>query len=164
MSTKMTIDYDTIMQGLEKAVEERRVQAEWARAEGVTLLKDFRTVGLIVPRQSGRTYCALRRLVSNERAIMIVHNESIRDVMASNYTHHCGKEMPRSTVARIYTTKEVQKAIKAVQNGQQDILLANANETIVDDALYFFENVRRNQFYKWLHDRVGDEQLIVLLS
>ncbi|MNN70248.1 hypothetical protein D3C81_1860880 [compost metagenome] len=54
--------------------------------------------------------------------------------------------------------------MKAVQNGQQDILVANINEIIVDDALYFFENVRRNQFYKWLHDRAGDEQIIFLLG
>ncbi|MND14851.1 hypothetical protein D3C87_1288390 [compost metagenome] len=164
MSTKMTIDYDAIMQGLTDAVEARRESAIWCNAEGVTLLKDFRTVGLIVPRQCGRTYCALRRLVSNERAMMIVANEAIRDVMASNYTHHCGLEMPAYTQARIYTIKEVQKAMKAVQNGQQDILVANINEIIVDDALYFFENVRRNQFYKWLHDRAGDEQIIFLLG
>ncbi|MNG38669.1 hypothetical protein D3C84_1264570 [compost metagenome] len=54
--------------------------------------------------------------------------------------------------------------MKSVQKGNQDILLANANEIFVDDALYFFENVRRNQFYKWLHDRAGDEQLIWLLG
>lgn len=164
MSTKMTIDYDTIMQGLTDAVEARKEHAVWANAEGVTLLKEFRTVGLIVPRQCGRTYCALRRLVSNKRAMMFVHNADLREVMAASYTHYCGQEIPAHTLARIYTTKEVRVAMKSVQNGQQDILVANANEIVVDDALYFFENVRRNQFYKWLHDRAGDEQIIFLLG
>ncbi|MOA57811.1 hypothetical protein D3C78_1820570 [compost metagenome] len=84
--------------------------------------------------------------------------------MAEAYARHSGFDMPASIEARIYTVKEVQTAMKSVQKGNQDILLANANEIFVDDALYFFENVRRNQFYKWLHDRAGDEQLIWLLG
>lgn len=164
MSTKMTIDYDTIMQGLEKAVQERKEAAVWTMAKGPTLLKEFCTIGVIVPRQCGRTYTALKRLVANERAMLIVPNASIRDAMASNYHHHCGGELNAYAKSRIYTYSSIAAAINKVEGDQQDILLANANEIIVDDALYFFEHIRRNKFYKWLHTRGGDDQLIVLLS
>lgn len=163
-TTKMTIDYDAIMQGLTAAVEARKESALWARAEGLTLLKEYRTIGIVVPRQCGRTYTALKRLVENERAILVVVNNSIREAMASNYHHHCGKDLNAYAKSRIYTYSEVATAIGKVEFDQQDVLLANANETIVDDALYFFENIRRNKFYKWLHKRGGDDQLIVLLS
>jgi hypothetical protein len=163
-TTKMTIDYDAIMQGLTAAVEARKESALWCNAEGPTLLKEFRTIGIVVPRQCGRTYTALKRLVENERAMLIVPNSAVRDSMATNYHHHCGQELGAYAKARIYTYRSVQEAMKAVFKDQQDILIANANEIIVDDALFFFEDVRRNQFYKWLHTRGGDDQLIVLLS
>lgn len=164
MTTKMTIDYDTIMQGLEKAVEERKEAAAWTMAKGPTLLKEFCTIGVIVPRQCGRTYTALKRLVANERSMLIVPNGSIRDAMACNYHHHCGDELNAYAKSRIYTYGNIASAIAKVEDGQQDVLCANATEIIVDDALYFFEHIRRNKFYKWLHKRGGDDQLIVLLS
>ena len=84
-TNKMTIDYDVLMQGLLQVMEARKETAAWANAEGMTLLKDWCTVGICTPRQTGRTQWALKRLVENERAIMVVNNLPLKQAMAGNY-------------------------------------------------------------------------------
>lgn len=151
------------MQRLMDSIDLTHESALMCRAEGVFLLKDFRTVGYKVPRQMGKTYHAVQRLVKNERAILIQINDAFRKVAVTSHGFPNSEVLPPPVAARIYTAEEVIKAIKAVRQGQQDILLANANEIIVDDSHYFFDHVRINQFYKWLFDRAGEDQKILLL-
>ncbi len=139
------------------------------RAEGPFLLRDFRTVGIKVPRQCGKSFEAVQRVIRNEKAIMICINDSLRKAISTNVSseimgrHPHGEPLKPHQIARMYTVDEVIKAIRSVRNGQQDILLEGANEIIVDDSHWFFQLVRENQFYQWLWERQGADQKILLL-
>ncbi|MCO6704684.1 hypothetical protein [Streptomyces sp. CHB9.2] len=163
-TTTMAILYDEIMQGLTEAIDEREEAAIWNHATGMFKLRDFRTVGLTVPRQCGRTRYAVERLKANERAILLVHSKNLREALTEHTHAYTGRKLNAYECSRIYTTWDVRRAINSYNAQGQDLLCQAVDEVIVDDALYFFENVKRNSFYKWLADRGGDNQKIFLLS
>lgn len=161
---KTVFDFDATVQGLKELVKLREEQAEWAFAQGATRLKEFRTVGVHLPRQCGKSFGAVKLLVANERAIMITINEGFRNNVSSAHEFHTKEKLQPSVLARIYTASEVVNAIRTVKNGQQDILLEGANEIIVDDSHYMFtELIKSNRFYNWLDKRGNPDQVIVLL-
>lgn len=160
----MAIDYDTIMQGLMDAIEAREEAANWSHVDDMCLLRKFRTVGLTVPRQSGRTRCGLKRLVENERSILLVCNKVLKGAMSGTYKQYHGRELTPYEQSRIYTARDVIQAIARNARQGDDLILETVEEIIVDDAWYFFDKVRRNSFYKWLADRGGKEQKIILLG
>jgi hypothetical protein len=163
-TARTVIDLEKTVQRLMDSVDLLQDAAEMCRAEGPILLRDFRTVGVKVPRQCGKSFEAVQRLIRNEKAIMICINDALRKSLATiTHSHPHGEPLKPHQIARMYTVDEVIKAIKSVRNGQQDILLAGANEIIVDDSHWFFQLVRTNQFYQWLWDRQGADQKILLL-
>lgn len=163
-TTKTVFDFDATVQGLKELVKLREEQALWAGVEGPTLLKEFRTVGLHLPRQCGKSYGAVKLLIANEKAIMITISEDFRKQVSGAHEFHTKEKLQPSVLARIYTATEVVDAIRSVRNGQQDILLEGANEIIVDDSHYMFtELIKSNRFYNWLDKRGNPDQVIILL-
>lgn len=161
---KTVFDFDATVQGLKELVKYQEEQALWSGATGATLLKEFRTVGVHMPRQCGKTYGAVKLLLANEKAILITINEDFRTHVASAHERAFNEKLQPSLLTRIYTAEEVVNAIRTVRNGQQDILLEKANEIIVDDSYYTFnELIKSNRFYNWLSVRGGADQIIVLL-
>lgn len=162
-TARIVLDIEATMQRLMDSIDLLQEAALMCAAEGPFLLKDFRTVGYKVPRQVGKTFHAVQRLIKNEKAILIQINDGFRKAAVQNHGYPHTPPLAPPVAARIYTIDEVIKAIKAVRNGQQDIILANANEILVDDSHYFFDHVRINKFYQWLWDRQGEDQKIMLL-
>lgn len=161
---KTVFDFDTTVQGLKDLVTYREEQALVCGAIGATRLKEFRTVGVYMPRQCGKSYGAVKLLVANEKAILITINDDFRTHVSGAHERAFNEKLQPSVLARIYTATEVVDAIRSVRNGQQDILLEGANEIIVDDSHYMFtELIKSNRFYNWLAARGGDDQIIVLL-
>lgn len=151
----MTIDIDVIMQGMLELLEAKKEDGLWNNVSGVELLKDYRTIGLTIPRQSGATHYLLEQLKNNEDAILIV-SEGLYKALKG--------ELLLSLIGRIYTPVEIQRAIRLVRSGQQDHLLANVNLVLIDSGVSFFEYVRRNKFYQWLFTRSGEELTVVVFN
>ncbi|MNP98200.1 hypothetical protein D3C85_108130 [compost metagenome] len=161
---KTVFDFDATVQGLKELVKHREEAALWCGAEGATLLKEFRTVGVHLPRQCGKSFGAVKLLIANEKAILITISEDFRKHVSSAHEFHTKEKLQPSVLARIYTASEVVNAIRSVKNQQQDILLEGANEIIVDDSHYMFtELIKSNRFYQWLATRGGADQIVVLL-
>ncbi|MNE58193.1 hypothetical protein D3C80_1532080 [compost metagenome] len=161
---KTVFDFDATVQGLKELIKHREEQAHWSGVSGATLLKEFRTVGVHMPRQCGKSYGAVKLLLANEKAILITINEDFRKHVSGAHERAFNEKLQPSVLARIYTATEVVNAIRTVKNGQQDILLENANEIIVDDSHYMFtELIKSNRFYNWLDKRGNPDQVIILL-
>lgn len=160
----MTINIDAIMQELLESVNERTENALWLNVTGTTLLKDYRTVGLYLPRASGATHYLLEQLKNNERAILIVPTKGIKGTVVDNFTFFTGETLSPSMIHRIHTSDDILKAIKTVRNGQQDYLLETVELILIDSGTRFFERIRRNKFYQWLYTRGGNNQTVVIFN
>jgi len=130
-------------------------------------LRDWKTVGFFVPRQTGRTRALAQIFNLVGEALYIVPNLRIKKMLIQN----CANEnpdfigYPRAELesVRVCTPYEVKRSILHRKKGLPDPI-PPAKLIIVDDASYFFCNMKYTQFYEWLAQRGGRDQVILRVN
>lgn len=136
----------------------------WGENDVSRWLREFKTVGLFVPRQTGRTRALAQIFSLVEETLFIVPNLPAKDALVSNCSNQNPDFIgyPRKAVERkrVVTPYELKRSILYRKNGKPDPI-PPAKLIIVDDASYFFGNLKYNQFYDWLAERGGHDQVIL---
>lgn len=134
------IDYDAIFTGLlERADQHFDWLIQESRFTPPECLRDFATIGISSPRQSGRSTWAIEQVVKHN-ALMVTTNELV--------AKHWRNRTPRPYKSQIITMRDLAKVIK-------DEMPAPTSTgwhpwVILDESRYIFELVSFRDFYKWL--------------
>lgn len=134
------IDYDAILQGLIDTAEHRFDQlVDGSFLSKEVALRELRTVGLTVPRQSGKTQWIASKLREEPDSWLVVGNKRIRDHFVSN--------VPDITANRVFTYMDTYFMRERIQrDGGNERTWAT--KIYVDDSRYVLDG-RIKDFYKW---------------
>lgn len=182
------INYDAIAQELEKQLEH---SSEYAKKLGLEtdkpmMLKEFYTLGINTPRQSGKTKWLIENLIRYPCSRLITINDSLqeealhylslyRDVDDNNTCplmpggrleipndvaqriRHNGPGIIDHASARILTSKQLKKAI------DNDFgFLVEVDRIYIDGRVQIFNKLRYSKYYTWLA-KVSDKHILTWL-
>lgn len=137
------IDYDLIVNELTNGL--RLVTDPLAQSFGlvnISYFREFRTIGFQTPRQTGSSSWIIRRLIDDERALLIVKNETMLQEMKRFY--QAEDEIVRKRIDnQILTIGQLRKKIA---NGT---LLCHSYY-YVDDASCYFHYFEKDLFQYFL--------------
>jgi hypothetical protein len=143
---------------------------QWKRFghhDTATWLCEFKTVGLFVPRQTGRTRALAQIFNLVGEALYVVPNLNIKRMLIENCANQNPDFIgyPRTAIdrRRVLTPYEIKRSVLHRKKGEEDPI-PSAKLIIVDDASYFFGNMKYTQFYEWLAERGGPDQVILRVN
>jgi hypothetical protein len=165
----------------------------WRRSTGddqATFLKDFATIGVTVPRQSGATFWVHTRAIADKDSMVIVFGQRDKDAAYNNFTHageyipiHCGREVTAEEwlrrneqrglgakfLGRFFTTDDVFQEMNSWSEGLQGhspwIRGLGINKTIyLMGAGAIMSKVKRNKLYNWLANFTDPDSVIITVN
>lgn len=151
------LDWKAIVQELERGVEIIRMNKTHLRCGGskATKLREFFTIGVKGPRQSGKTVWIMRYIAEHPAALVVVPNNDSRTEFirraSSGMMNISGKlenyaPIPADTLScMVITAHELNKLIK-----DETVLTAKPSRVIIDGAYQIFNKVRAGKYYEWL--------------
>jgi len=162
-STTTPLNWKAIVQELERGIDQIRKNKHHLRCGGTKpmQLREFFTIGVKGPRQSGKSVWIMRYIAEHPAALVVMPNDSLRDefiqrastgefafsVKLEDYTPMSAEALDRMVI----TAKELNKMIKADEK-----LAAKPSRVIIDGAYWIFNNVRITKYYEWLGKQSDD--------
>jgi hypothetical protein len=122
---------------------------------GPTFFGEYRTIGFTVPRQMGKSYWAVKRIMGNEKALMVVRDASLRNGLLSAHRFSFG-ELEESVSARLITANELKIGIA-------EDTLPELDELLIDEASHWFHFARR-AVYEYLWDKKSLNTKLILVG
>lgn len=154
-----TIDYDAIIQGLTaRANDPKVVRSTHAYgADKPTALKEWRTIGVCAPRQSGSTHWMIRQVRENPEATLITVNLPLRKYILG--------ELGEGFEDRVFTCYEIARLSRAWRKDIAGTPKMNLGKvTYIDTPDVCFGIVKRSHFYNWLAHHVDLDHLIIKMG
>jgi hypothetical protein len=145
------IDFDRIVNELEQGLQNAAGFIERFGHKptlyGPEFFHEFRTVGFRVPRQMGKTYWLMQKVVENKKLLAVLRDERFVWTATGNYARPHGSSMPEEAVERVITLDQLRQRIKDGTLGVFEIIA-------VDDASHCFHFVKSQLFkYFWTQER-----------
>jgi hypothetical protein len=122
---------------------------------GPTFFGEYRTVGFNVPRQMGKSYWMVKRIMGNEKALMVVRDSFLRTGLLSAHRFDRG-ELEESVKARLITANELKVRIA-------DGTLGDFDEFLIDEASHWFHFARR-AVYEYLWDKKALNTTLIVVG
>lgn len=156
-STTTPLNWKAIVQELERGIEMTRRKNTHLNCGGTKSiqLREFFTIGIKAPRQSGKTVWIMRYIAEHPAALIVMPNDALRDQFIQHASTgefgFFGKledytPMPADILDRmVITAKELNQLIK-----DGTVLSARPSRVIIDGAYFIFNNVRLAKYYDWL--------------
>jgi len=162
-STTTPLNWKAIVQELERGIERIRQDKIHLRYGGTKpmQLREFFTIGVKGPRQSGKSIWIMRYIAEHPAALVVMANDALRDEFIrcastgdlafygklEDYTPMSAEALDRMVV----TAKELNQMIKADEK-----LAARPSRVIIDGAYWIFNNIRITKYYEWLGKQSDD--------
>lgn len=136
-------------------------------------LRDFRTIGYKIPRQSGSAFWLDNDFLKYSDSILIVQDSGVREALRDSYTRDLEyisftsdaqipdreKGLPPSVMARILTYRELHVKINDVM---PFVNPDKVNRIYIRDGERFFRKVRANKFYGMLAKELNVDTTLII--
>lgn len=158
-ATTTAVDYGAIVQALEEA-SDKVAAIEINRSNGGDIcrfLREFRTIGVTGPRQTGKTSQFVKKVMDDPNSILICANSMTRNFILSLVTFDQQPELKRRTFLSTSLKLEIDRKV-------EDRKFPAFTKIYIDDATYVFLKVRRGKFYEWLASLNISNPLIILIG
>lgn len=162
-STTTPLNWKAIVQELERGIEMNRRNKTHLNCGGSKpmQLRQFFTIGIKGPRQSGKTIWIMRYIAEHPAALVVMANDEMRDQFIQHastgefafsgkledYTPVSAEILDRMVI----TAKELNQLIK-----DGTVLSAKPSRMIIDESYWVFNNVRIAKYYDWLGKQSDD--------
>lgn len=139
-------------------------------------LRDYRTIGVRTPRQTGGTFALHRMFLNDSNGVLITHDEATRESFRSDYTrqgvyiqaasrtnledHGLGSNV----MNRVFTKDQVVEFMKMHERSGAGWIPEKPKTVYIMMGDWFFSKVRRDKFYTWLALVTGPETLIIVVD
>jgi len=154
-----TIDYDAIITGLTQRANDPKI-LKWigvSMADKPTALKEWRTIGVCTPRQSGSKAWMVQQMRENHEATLITVNIPLRN--------HILSELGDGFEDRVFTCYEIARLSRAWRKDIAGTPKMNLGKvTYIDTPDVCFGVVKRSHFYNWLAHHVDLDHLIIKMG
>lgn len=154
-----TIDYDAIITGLTQRANDPKIlhAIHISMADKPTALKEWRTIGVCAPRQSGSTHWMIQQMRESPDATLITVNLPLRRYILAQL----GEEYED----RVFTCYEIARLSRAWRKDIAGTPKMNLGKvTYIDTPDVCFGIVKRSHFYNWLAHHVELDHLIIKMG
>lgn len=154
-----TIDYDAIITGLTQRANDPKV-TQWigvSACDKPTALKEWRTIGVCAPRQSGSRVWMLEQMKKDPTAMLITVNVPMRK--------HILHELGDGNEHRVITCYDIARQARAWRKDEKGTPKLDLGKVMyVDTPDVCFGIVKRSHFYNWLAHHVDLDYLIIKMG